>query len=89
MALTKEVVIDKIEVLESGVIQVRQATRILEDNVVLSTSYHRHVLSPGADLTNEDPKVVAIATAAWAVPTAEEEVIIPLDEEQPLETEAV
>jgi hypothetical protein len=66
MSLVKEVVIDKIEVLESGSIQVRQATRILEDNVVLSTSYHRHVLSPGDDLTNEDPKVVAIATAAWA-----------------------
>lgn len=66
MALTKEVVIDKIEALESGSIQVRQATRVLEDGVVLSTSYHRHVLSPGDDLTNEDPKVVAVATAAWA-----------------------
>ena len=66
MALTKEVVIDKVEVLESGSIQVRQATRILEDGVVLSTSYHRHVLSPGDDLTNEDPQVVAVATAAWA-----------------------
>ena len=66
MALTKEVVIDKVEVLESGSIQVRQATRVLEDGVVLSTSYYRHVLSPGDDLTNEDPKVVAVATAAWA-----------------------
>ena len=66
MALVKEVVIDKIEVLESGSVQVRQATRILEDGKVLSTSYHRHVVEPGADLTNEDPKVVAIATAAWS-----------------------
>jgi hypothetical protein len=66
MSLTKEVVIDKIEVLESGAIQVRQATRVLEDDVVLSTSYHRHVLEKDADLTNEDPKVAAIATAAWA-----------------------
>jgi hypothetical protein len=45
MSLTKEIVIDKIEVLESGSIQVRQATRVLEDDVVLSTSYHRHVSS--------------------------------------------
>ena len=52
--------------MESGSIQVRQATRILEDGEVLSTSYHRHVLSPGDDLTNEDPKVAAVATAAWA-----------------------
>ena len=66
MALIKEVVIDKIEVLESGSIQVRQATRVLEDGEVLSTSYHRHVLEKNADLTNEDPKVVAIATAAWS-----------------------
>mgnify|MGYP000274048182 CR=1 FL=1 len=65
MSLTKEIVIDKIEVLESGSIQVRQATRVLEDGEVLSTSYHRHVLEKDADLTNEDPKVVAIATAAW------------------------
>jgi hypothetical protein len=65
MALTKEIVIDKIEVLESGSIQVRQATRVLEDDVVLSTSYHRHVLEKDADLTNENPKVVAIANAAW------------------------
>ena len=65
MALVKEVVIDKIEILESGSIQVRQATRVLEDGEVLSTSYHRHVLQFGDDLTNEDPKVVAIANAAW------------------------
>ena len=65
MSLTKEVLIDKIEILESGSIQVRQATRVLEDDVVLSTSYHRHVLERGADLTGEDPRVVAIANAAW------------------------
>ena len=65
MALTKEVVIDKIEVLESGAIQIRQATRILEDDVVLSTSYHRHILERGADLANEDPRVARIANAAW------------------------
>lgn len=66
MALTKEVVIDKIEVLETGAIQVRQATRVLEDGEELSKSYHRHVLQPGDDLTNEDPKVAAIAIAAWS-----------------------
>lgn len=65
MSLTKEIVIDEIKVLESGSIQIRQATRILEDDVVLSTSYHRHVLERGADLTSEDPRVVAIAHAVW------------------------
>jgi hypothetical protein len=66
MALVKEIVIDKIEVLESGSIQVRQATRVLEDDVVLSTSYHRHVIERGADLSAEDPKVAAVAAAAWS-----------------------
>lgn len=66
MALTKETVVDKIEVLENGAIQVRSAIRILEDGQILSQSYHRHVLQPGDDLSAEDPKVVAIANAAWA-----------------------
>lgn len=66
MALSKETVIDKIEVLESNAIQVRSAIRVLEDGEVLSQSYHRHVLEEGADLTNEDPKVVAIANTVWA-----------------------
>lgn len=65
MALTKETIVDRIEVLETNAIQVRTATRILEDGELLSQSYHRHVLQPGDDLTNEDAKVVAIATAAW------------------------
>ena len=65
MALTKETVVDKIEVLESNSIQVRSAIRVLEDGEVISQSYHRHALTPGDDLTNEDPKVVAVANAAW------------------------
>jgi len=66
MALAKETVVDRIEVLDTGTVQVRTATRILEDGEILSQSYHRHVLQPGDDLTNEDPKVVALATTAWA-----------------------
>jgi len=65
MTLSKEEVTDKIEVLENGTIQVRCATRVLEDGVVLSSSFHRHVLHPGHDLTDQDPKVVAIANVTW------------------------
>ncbi len=65
MALTKETIVDKIEVLENGTLQVRSATRVLEDGEVLSSSFHRHVLTPGSDTSNEDAKVVAIATATW------------------------
>jgi len=65
MALTKEVAIDKIEVLENGAIQVRQITRIVEDGAELSASYSRWALNPGDDLIGQDPKVVAIANAVW------------------------
>jgi hypothetical protein len=63
--LTKETIVDKIEVLENGTLQVRTATRVLEDGEVLSSSFHRHVLTPGSDTSSEDAKVVAIATATW------------------------
>jgi hypothetical protein len=65
MALNKTEVVDKIETLEHGTIQVRCATRIDEDGTVLSSSFHRHILSPGDALTDQDPKVVAIANAVW------------------------
>ena len=65
MALTKQIVVDKIEVLEKGQIQVRQATRIIEEGEVLSSSFHRHVLEPGANLDDQDAKVSAIAAAVW------------------------
>ena len=77
MALTKETIVDKIEVLEKGQVQVRTATRVLEDGVALSSSFHRHVLAPGDDLSEQDAKVSAIATATWTpeVVTAYEEMV--------------
>ena len=65
MALTKETIVDKIEVLELGQVQVRTATRVLEDGTQLSSSFHRHVLAPGDDLSEQDARVSAIATATW------------------------
>jgi hypothetical protein len=65
MALTKEIAIDKTEVLELGHIQVRQITRIMEDGKELSATYTRWALNPGDDLTGQDAKVVAIANAVW------------------------
>ena len=61
MAITKEVVIDQITVLEDGQMQVRECTRIMEDGVELSKSYHRHVANPDTDMTKEDKKVADIA----------------------------
>jgi hypothetical protein len=63
MSLTKEIVVDKIEVIESGSVQVRTATRIVEDGNVISSSYHRHVVKPNDDYSSEDPKVQSICAA--------------------------
>ena len=63
MALEKQTAVDKIEVTENGTVQVRTATRIMEDGVQLSQSYHRHVVMPGADYSGEDARVQAICAA--------------------------
>jgi urease accessory protein UreE len=65
MALEEQSVVDKIEVLLQGQIQVRRRDQVLKDGVEIAATYHRHVLSPGDDLTNEDPRVIAIAEATW------------------------
>ena len=65
MSLEKCVVIDQIEVLESSHVQVRQATRIMEDGKEISKTYHRHCLSPGDSLEGQDEKVQRIAKAVW------------------------
>jgi hypothetical protein len=86
MALTKEIVIDKIEVLEMGQVQVRTATRVMEDGVQLSSSFHRHVVVPSTknsgswadtDISGEDAKVQSICNATWTaeVKTAYQEMI--------------
>jgi len=63
MALEKQTVVDKVEVVENGTVQVRTATRIVEDGKVISSSFHRHVVVPGQDYSNEDARVQAICAA--------------------------
>lgn len=63
MSLEKVVVIDRVEVLESGVVQVRTRTSILENGVQISGTFHRHTVNPGADYSAEDQKVQAICAA--------------------------
>jgi len=65
MALTKETVVDKIEVMEMGQVQVRTATRVKEDGTVLSSSFHRHVVEPRyrtGRVIAEDGSVTAAGT---------------------------
>lgn len=64
MALEKIVVVDSIEVLENGCVQVRTANRVVEDGVILSQTFHRHVVAPGDDYSGEEKRVQAICAAA-------------------------
>ena len=65
MALTEKVEIDRIEVVEHGVIQVRQATIIERDGKFVSRTFHRWVLTPDMDISDQEQKVKDIANAAW------------------------
>jgi len=65
MALTETTKVDQIEIVENGSIQIRTATIIERDGTEISRSFHRHVKHPGENISNEDPKVQAIANAIW------------------------
>ena len=68
MSLTKEVTADKIEVVatEGGhVVQVRTATRIIENGEVISSSYHRHVITCDCDWSGEEAHVQSICNAMF------------------------
>jgi hypothetical protein len=65
MALEEVKVIDKIEVVENGTLQVREATRILKDGEQIAQTYHRWSFAPGSDVSEMPTNVQAIASAAW------------------------
>ena len=65
MSLTKTTTIDQITVTENGTVFYREATRIMEDGVQLSQTYHRSSLTPAQDLTGVPANVVAICNTVW------------------------
>ena len=67
MALEKVIVVDRIEVVENGSLQVRTKTAIMEDGKQISGTFHRHVVAPGDDYSNEDARVQAICAATHTI----------------------
>ena len=66
MALEKVIEVDKIEVVGEYSIQVRQATKVLDDGKQIGgVSYHRHVVHPSSNWSNEDAKVKKIADSLF------------------------
>ena len=76
MALTKETIEDKIEVLgDYKQIGVRTATIVKEDGTQISRSFHRKVISPGdidasnnytkTNVSSESTEIKDITSAVW------------------------
>ena len=65
MALTEKIEIDRIEIVQDWNIQVRQATIIERDGVFVSKTFHRWILTPDMDITNQEQKVKDICNAVW------------------------
>lgn len=65
MALTERKVVDLIEVLESGHLQIREANIIEKDGVVVAKTFNRYVISPGEDVSDKEQRIQDIAAAVW------------------------
>jgi len=65
MAITKEAVVEKIEVVGGWNVQVATDTIIKENSTEISRSRHRHVLNPDSDISKEASEVQAVANAIW------------------------
>jgi hypothetical protein len=63
MALEKIEVVDQIEVVKNGSVQVRTFTKVMENGEQISSTFHRHVVAPGDDYSKEDARVQAICAA--------------------------
>lgn len=65
MNLQKTTEIDQIEVTRTGYVQVREATVITENGQQISRAFHRYVLFPGQDISNQPKKVQDICNVSW------------------------
>ena len=79
MAITKQTIVEKIEVVGGWNVQVATDTKIIEDSKEIGRSRHRHVLQPctsskdsddkwthtDTDISSEATEVQAVANAVW------------------------
>jgi hypothetical protein len=65
MAITENISIDQIEVVQEWNIQVRQATIIQKDGQFVSRTFQRWVLTPDMDISGQEQKVQDICNVAW------------------------
>jgi len=63
MALEKKSIVDRIEIIENGCVQVRVKMSIWEDGQEISGTFHRHVIAPGENYNSQDGRVKAVCAA--------------------------
>jgi archaellum component FlaF (FlaF/FlaG flagellin family) len=63
--LEKQESYSKIEVLESGVVQLRLTTKVLDDGEVISQAHHRSLVTPLDDITSLPQSVQDVCNAYW------------------------
>jgi archaellum component FlaF (FlaF/FlaG flagellin family) len=61
--LEKHKIVDLIEIMENGTVQVRTKTAILENGKQISATHERHLIEPGQNYSAEDARVQAICAA--------------------------
>lgn len=65
MSLSERKIVDLIEVLERGHLQIREANIIEKDGVVVAKTFHRYVLNPGDDVSDKEQRIKDIAAVVW------------------------
>lgn len=56
----------KLEIIPPySIIQCRREDIVLKDGVVIARNAHRHVRSPGDDVSNDCPELQAVANTLW------------------------
>jgi len=63
MTIEKVEVVDLIEVVENGIVQIRTRTDIFENGEKLASRFHRSIVKPGQDYSNENTRVKSICAA--------------------------
>jgi len=63
MSLTKTSIIDRVEVTDSNVVQVRENTSVYDSGKFVSSSYKRWSIYPGQDYSTQEERVKAVCAA--------------------------
>jgi hypothetical protein len=77
--LEKIQIVDRIEVLENGCVQVRTKTSVKENGVEISSKFHRHVVAPGDNYSKEDTRVQNVCAALHTAEVVETYKLAQLD----------